>query len=194
MSAKRTTSSALRTSLRSKNPRESICLSTMVNRLHPITWSSLTAFSAGIARDDNTSYSKAGKPDFSDAQSISEHLMKSEPENWQDTFQTNITGQFFTTAAFLPLLAKGGDATPGYTSSVVNVASISGVMKGSSSGQFAYATSKAGEFPGWGTFRLVIACIMLILKRLHPPYQNDGYHIYRGKDSRQLHRAWYISQ
>ncbi|KAI9876057.1 MAG: hypothetical protein M1830_007436 [Pleopsidium flavum] len=98
---------------------------------------------AGIARDDNTSYSK-GKPDFSSAQSISEHLWKSEPENWQETFETNLTAQFFTTAAFLPLLAKGREVTPGYTSSVVNIASISGVMKGSSSGQFAYATSKAG--------------------------------------------------
>lgn len=109
----------------------------------------LTIFPAGIARDDHTRYSKAGKPDFSDAQSISDHLMKSEPGNWQDTFQTNITGQFFTTAAFLPLLAKGRDTTPGYTSSVVNVASISGVMKGSSSGQFAYATSKAGKPSTW---------------------------------------------
>lgn len=98
---------------------------------------------AGIARDDNTKYSNS-KPDFSSAQSISDHLWKSEPENWQETFQTNLTAQFFTTAAFLPLLAKGRDATPGYSSSVVNIASISGVMKGSSSGQFAYATSKAG--------------------------------------------------
>lgn len=59
---------------------------------------------------------------------------------------TNITAQFFTNAAFLPLLAKGRDVTPGYTSSIVNVSSISGAMKGSSMGQFAYATSKAGMF------------------------------------------------
>jgi len=31
---------------------------------------------AGIARDDNTRFSKAGKPDFSNAQSISDHLSK----------------------------------------------------------------------------------------------------------------------
>ena len=101
---------------------------------------------AGIARDDNTRFSKAGKPDSSSAQAISEHLMQSEPEQWAETFQTNLTAQFFTTAAFLPLLAKGREVVPGYTSSVVNVASISGVMKGSSGGQFAYATSKAGSF------------------------------------------------
>ena len=99
---------------------------------------------AGIARDDNTRFSKAGKPDSTSAQAISDHLMQSEPEQWAETFQTNLTAQFFMTAAFLPLLAKGREITPGYTSSVVNVASISGVMKGSSSGQFAYATSKAG--------------------------------------------------
>lgn len=99
---------------------------------------------AGIARDDNTRFSKAGKPDFTSAQSISEHFMQSEPEQWAETFQTNLTAQFFITMAFLPLLEKGRNVTPGYTSSVVNVASISGVMKGTSMGQFAYATSKAG--------------------------------------------------
>lgn len=31
---------------------------------------------AGIAKDDNTRFSKAGKPDFSNAQSISDHLSK----------------------------------------------------------------------------------------------------------------------
>lgn len=99
---------------------------------------------AGIARDQETSFSKVGEPDFTSAQAISEHFMKSEPDHWQETFATNLTAQFFTTMAFLPLLAKGRESTPGYSSSVVNVTSISGVMKGSSSGQFAYATSKAG--------------------------------------------------
>lgn len=47
--------------------------------------------------------------------------------------------------AFLPLLAKGNAVTPGYSSSVVNVSSISGAMKGSSNGQFAYASSKAAS-------------------------------------------------
>lgn len=99
---------------------------------------------AGIAKDDNTRFSKAGTPDWTSAKAISEHFMQSEPEQWAETFQTNIIAQFFTTMAFLPLLEKGRNVSPGYTSSVVNVASISGVMKGTSNGQFAYATSKAG--------------------------------------------------
>lgn len=99
---------------------------------------------AGIARDDNTRFSKAGTPDLTSAKAISEHFMQSEPEQWAETFQTNLTAQYFTTMALLPLLEKGKNASPGYSSSIVNIASISGVMKGTSGGQFAYATSKAG--------------------------------------------------
>ncbi|CAJ2505267.1 Uu.00g126610.m01.CDS01 [Anthostomella pinea] len=98
---------------------------------------------AGIARDDATSYSKAGQPDLSDPVAISEHFMKTPPESWADTFKTNVTAGYYMSMAFLPQLAKGREATPGYTSSVVNVSSISGAMKGNSAGQFAYASSKA---------------------------------------------------
>ncbi|XMA10543.1 hypothetical protein WAI453_003334 [Rhynchosporium graminicola] len=97
---------------------------------------------AGIARDDNTKYSN-GKPDFKSAQSISDHLMKSDPSAWASTFETNVTSQFFVAAGFLPLLSKSLSSTPGFSPSIVNITSISGVMKGSSNGQFAYASSKA---------------------------------------------------
>jgi NAD(P)-dependent dehydrogenase (short-subunit alcohol dehydrogenase family) len=98
---------------------------------------------AGIARDDPTKYSN-NEPDFKSAAPISSHLLKSEFSNFQETFETNITAHYFMTAAFVPLLAQGHAVTPGYTSSIVNITSISGVMKGSSAGQFAYAASKAG--------------------------------------------------
>jgi NAD(P)-dependent dehydrogenase (short-subunit alcohol dehydrogenase family) len=45
-------------------------------------------------------------------------------------------------AAFIPLLAKATKSTPSYSASITNVSSISGLMKGSSNGQFAYASSK----------------------------------------------------
>jgi NAD(P)-dependent dehydrogenase (short-subunit alcohol dehydrogenase family) len=61
-----------------------------------------------------------------------------------DTMQTNVAAGFFMSMAFLPLLAKGQQNAPnGDTSSVINVSSISGAMKGSSMGQPAYAASKA---------------------------------------------------
>ncbi|KAK3647348.1 hypothetical protein LTR56_008180 [Elasticomyces elasticus] len=98
---------------------------------------------AGIARDDNTKFSSNGQPEMSDANAISKHFLQSEEQQWADTFRTNVMGQFFMSMAFLPLLAKANKETPGYSSQVVNVSSISGAMKGSSNGQFAYASSKA---------------------------------------------------
>jgi NAD(P)-dependent dehydrogenase (short-subunit alcohol dehydrogenase family) len=98
---------------------------------------------AGIARDDNTKFSTNGQPNMEDAQAISDHFLKSQPENWADTMKTNVGSIFWMSMTFLPLLAKGGQVTPGYTSQVINVSSISGYMKGSSSGQFSYASSKA---------------------------------------------------
>ncbi|KAF5252707.1 hypothetical protein FANTH_2334 [Fusarium anthophilum] len=98
---------------------------------------------AGIAEDDNTKFSSAGEPDTSDAKALSEHFLKTEPDQWANTLKTNVTGPYYMSMAFLPLLAKGRETTPGYSSQIVNVSSISGAMKGSSMGQPAYATSKA---------------------------------------------------
>ncbi|KAF5702048.1 NAD(P)H-dependent oxidoreductase [Fusarium globosum] len=98
---------------------------------------------AGIAEDDNTKFSSAGEPDMFDAKALSEHFLKTEPQQWAATLKTNVTGPYYMSMAFLPLLAKGRETTPGYSSQIINVSSISGAMKGSSMGQPAYATSKA---------------------------------------------------
>ncbi|TVY21446.1 hypothetical protein LARI1_G000683, partial [Lachnellula arida] len=87
---------------------------------------------AGIARADNTKYSNEA-PDFESAQTISEHLWKPDPIAWASTFETNVTSQFSVSAGFLPLL------TSSFSSCIINIASISGVTKGSSDGQFAYS-------------------------------------------------------
>lgn len=80
---------------------------------------------------------------MTDADAISKHFLKSEVDQWDATFRTNVTGHFFMSMACLPLLAKGGKAVEGYTSQVVNVSSISGQLKSASGGQFSYAASKA---------------------------------------------------
>lgn len=98
---------------------------------------------AGIARDQATSFSANGQPTMTDAKAVSEHFLKSTSESWLETFNTNVVGQYFMAMAFLPLLAKARENTPNYASSIINVSSISGFMKGSSGGQFAYASSKA---------------------------------------------------
>lgn len=98
---------------------------------------------AGIARDDNTKFSTNGQPDMTDAAAISKHFLKTEEQQWADTMRTNVAAQYYMSLAFLPLLAKGGSKTEGYSSQIVNVSSISGALKGSSCGQPIYATSKA---------------------------------------------------
>ena len=99
--------------------------------------------SAGIARDDNTKFSTNGQPDMKDAKAISEHFLKTEEEQWAETLRTNVAAQYFMSMAFLPLLAEGGKKSPGYSSQIVNVSSISGAMKGTSGGQPIYCASKA---------------------------------------------------
>ncbi|KAK6583713.1 hypothetical protein PZA11_003443 [Diplocarpon coronariae] len=117
-----------------------------------------------IARDDNTKYSN-GKPDFKSAESISKHLMKSDPQTWADTFSTNVSSQFFVSAAFLPLLAKS--LASGFSPSIMSTTSIPGVMKSSSNWQFAYAS----------------------LSRILALDGNDGHDVPRGKGSSEQYSA-----
>lgn len=97
---------------------------------------------AGVARDDATKHSNV-KPDYRNVKELSQYLWESDMAAWQETFTVNVAAPFFVGAAFLPLLAEGRVNTPGYSPSIINITSISGVMKGGSMGQFAYATSKA---------------------------------------------------
>ncbi|KAI9147479.1 NAD(P)H-dependent oxidoreductase [Paramyrothecium foliicola] len=121
---------------------EAIRLAEEVGRQEP-NGIHLLVNNAGIAEDDDTKFSSAGEPDMSDAKSISKHFLNTKPEQWADTLKTNVTGPYYMSVAFLPLLAKGREVTPGYASQIVNVSSISGAMKGTSNGQPIYATSKA---------------------------------------------------
>ncbi|KAF3762249.1 NAD(P)-binding protein [Cryphonectria parasitica EP155] len=100
---------------------------------------------AGIARDDETKFSKNGEPDMKDAKAISEHFLQTKEQQWTDTMRTNVAAQYYMSMAFLPLLAKrnGSGSDKGSSSQIVNVSSISGAMKGSSGGQPIYASSKA---------------------------------------------------
>lgn len=95
---------------------------------------------AGIAEDDNTKLSNNPPSDWEDAEALSKHMLESDPAAWASTFETNVTSQFFMAAALVPLLAKANKnpwepfAGLKYTSSIVNITSISGLMKGSSAG------------------------------------------------------------
>jgi NAD(P)-dependent dehydrogenase (short-subunit alcohol dehydrogenase family) len=61
-----------------------------------------------------------------------------EPDEWESTIGTNLTGTFLTVRYAVPLLVRQGGA-------VVVVSSINGTRTFSNSGASAYATSKAGQ-------------------------------------------------
>lgn len=63
-------------------------------------------------------------------------------DTWTDTYRTNVAQLFFMTTAFLPLLAKATEHTRGYSGTVINISSISGVVK-TAQHHFAYNASKA---------------------------------------------------
>ncbi|KAF5016589.1 hypothetical protein F66182_11686 [Fusarium sp. NRRL 66182] len=63
-------------------------------------------------------------------------------EDWENVSRTNIAQLFFMTSAFLPLLQKATDKIPGFSSTVINITSISGIIKASQH-HFAYNASKA---------------------------------------------------
>ncbi|KAJ3466737.1 hypothetical protein MRS44_004301 [Fusarium solani] len=65
-------------------------------------------------------------------------------EDWADTYNTNVTGHFFMTAAFLPLLQKSSEKHHGWSSTVINITSISGMIQ-KAQHHFAYNASKGAS-------------------------------------------------
>ncbi|KAJ5127307.1 hypothetical protein N7448_008086 [Penicillium atrosanguineum] len=63
-------------------------------------------------------------------------------EEWDSVFRTNTSQLFFMTTAFLPLLSRGSEVEHGWSSTVINITSISGIVKVSQH-HFAYNASKA---------------------------------------------------
>ncbi|KAI1459637.1 NAD(P)-binding protein [Annulohypoxylon moriforme] len=81
---------------------------------------------------------KDGPEAFSEAM-----LAEEKADNWQKTFDVNVTSQYFVTAAFLPLLAKAISGPTGKVGSVVNSCSVSGLLRMTQNRQFSYNVSKA---------------------------------------------------
>ncbi|KAK4928676.1 hypothetical protein LTR66_016207 [Elasticomyces elasticus] len=82
--------------------------------------------------------------DQEDPKALQEELFKNQStvQEWEEVMRTNVTQLFFTTTAFLPLLNKGTADEHGWSSTVVNISSISGLVK-SAQHHFAYNASKA---------------------------------------------------
>lgn len=65
-------------------------------------------------------------------------------EEWTSVYATNVVGPYLMTTAFLPLLQKSTEAQHGWSSTVINITSISGMVR-ISQGHFSYNASKGAE-------------------------------------------------
>ncbi|CAD6499956.1 BgTH12-04061 [Blumeria graminis f. sp. triticale] len=65
-------------------------------------------------------------------------------EDWCNTYRTNVAQLFFMTMAFLPLLQKATELQHGYSATVINISSISGIIQ-LSQGHFSYNASKGAS-------------------------------------------------
>lgn len=82
-------------------------------------------------------------PQNSSAAALGDALFDAESfEGWADLYKVNVSSVFFATLGFLGLLEKATKSATGCTASVINVGSISGVLK-LSQNHFAYNSSKA---------------------------------------------------
>lgn len=87
--------------------------------------------------------SKTQKTEHEDAGKLQQSLFaEGDIDEWDGVFRTNVSQLFFMTSAFLPLLQKGSEQEHGYSSTVINITSISGIVKVAQH-HFAYNASKA---------------------------------------------------
>ena len=70
------------------------------------------------------------------------HSEGQEVENWIAEYKPNVAQLYFMTGAFLPLLSRATDHQKGYSGTVINITSISGIVL-KSQGHFSYNASKA---------------------------------------------------
>ncbi|KAI8631693.1 hypothetical protein F5Y19DRAFT_424580 [Xylariaceae sp. FL1651] len=83
--------------------------------------------------------------EFESAQEMKQNLFDPEAstfEDWTSVYQTNVAQLYFMTTAFLPLLQRSTERHQGWSGTVLNITSISGLVK-SSQHHFQYNASKA---------------------------------------------------
>ncbi|KAF7319665.1 Short-chain dehydrogenase/reductase family protein [Mycena chlorophos] len=62
-------------------------------------------------------------------------------DEWTAIYTTNVVSPYLMSSAFLPLLERATECTPGWSGTIINITSISGLVR-VSQGHFSYNTSK----------------------------------------------------
>jgi len=84
-------------------------------------------------------------PEGNSAEEMKKNLFDPEDatfEEWESTYRTNVPQIYFMTTAFLPLLQAATEHQHGFSGTVLNIGSISGLVKRAQN-HFAYNASKA---------------------------------------------------
>ncbi|KAF8524962.1 short-chain dehydrogenase [Gautieria morchelliformis] len=88
-------------------------------------------------------FSDPSAPECKDTATLGRALFDSQSiDSWADLYAINVASPFFVTTACLGLLEKATKETPGYIAVIINVTSVSGIMK-LSQNHFAYNSGKA---------------------------------------------------
>lgn len=91
-------------------------------------------------------WSAAHSPGGESAEEMKKRLFEPEDatfEEWARLYCTNTAAHYFMTTGFLPLLHRGSEQEHGYSSTVINISSTSGMIN-SSENHFPAGTCKAG--------------------------------------------------
>lgn len=93
---------------------------------------------AGIA-------SAKGNTHVETAEELSKNLFDSTSvDEWTSIYATNVAGPYLMSTAFLPLIQKSSEAQHGWSGTIINITSISGLVS-VSQGHFSYNASKAAQ-------------------------------------------------
>ncbi len=86
--------------------------------------------SAGILGPISPFLTDPGAQQNANAETLGSALFNDDgPDAWSTLYKVNTFSIYYMTTAFLGLLDKGTQDIEGYTSSVVNITSISGILK-----------------------------------------------------------------
>ncbi|KAG6841696.1 hypothetical protein C0991_007966 [Blastosporella zonata] len=98
---------------------------------------------AGQVGPTSPFFNDLSAPQHKDAETLGTALFENESfSGWADLYTINTFAVFFVTTAFLGLLDKGSNDVAGYSSVVINITSISGVIKVAQD-HFCYNSAKA---------------------------------------------------